>query len=83
MSGSKFINHDRASQYHRNVQDPVIRGLLGRAYTMILLLDASPEAPFVLLYFCQVMELFLRDREGLAKALNGYYSADESTGGGL
>ena len=78
MDSSNFINHERASEFVNRVQDPVIRGLLKYSYQMILLVNATPQEKFDLLYFCQVMELFLRDRDGLSRALHGDYGEDKT-----
>jgi hypothetical protein len=68
-----FCNNEAAWELVEAIQDPVTRGLVKQAYEIAYFLDAKPSAEFDLLYFVQVMKLFLRDRQQLSRALLGDY----------
>jgi hypothetical protein len=77
----KLINHEAASTFLNSIDDPVVKSLLRYAYQTVCMSDAAPEGEFDLLYFFRIMEEFLRDREGVAKALKGEFE-DNKTGWG-
>lgn len=72
---SSFINKEKAMEYLETIQDPIVRGLILRAYaTLIFEVNPCPvEGQFDLLFFFHVLEMFLRDRESLAKGLRGEF----------
>jgi hypothetical protein len=67
----KLINHEAASAFLDNIEDPIIKGLVRNSYQTICVSNAVPDCDFDLLYFFKIVEEFLRDREGLAKTLKG------------
>jgi len=69
-------NHKAACEFADNIKDPIVRNLLTYAYQMLFLTDAKTDSDFDVLYYFQIMELFLRDREKLCKWLQGDYPED-------
>ena len=75
---AKLINHAAASAFLNSIKDPIVKSLVRYSYQTVCMSDAVPEGEFDLLYFSQIMEEFLRDREGLAKALKGEFDEDKT-----
>jgi hypothetical protein len=73
-----MINHEAASAFLNSIEDPIVRDLVRYSYQIILMSDAFPQGDFDLLYFCRIMEEFLRDREKLAMWLRGEYEEDKT-----
>lgn len=67
----KWINHKEGVEFLNNISDPAIRGLIEHAYLQIYVNNLSPSCDFDVLFFFQIMEAFLRDKERLANALLG------------
>lgn len=68
----KLINQHRAKAYLDSIEDPIVQSLIQYAHSKIFTeqpLDCEGE--FDLLFFYQILESFLHDREGLARALTG------------
>ena len=68
-----FINHAAAMKFKDEIQDPIVRNLVMRAYGT-LIFEVAPvevQGQFDLLFFFKVLEAFLRDREGRAQELLG------------
>ena len=78
MESSHFINHQRASDFLRGIKDPIVGGLVKHAYEITLIIDATPQGQFDIDYFFRIMEMFLRDREILSRALLGEYGEDKT-----
>ncbi len=74
----KFINHEPASAFLSSIGDPVVQSLVRSAYQTLCMSEAVADGEFDLLYFFRVMEEFLRDREGLARALMGDFGEDRT-----
>ncbi len=68
-----LTNHEKAAAFLDQIGDPIVKNLLQYLYQRLWLSDAVPEGDFDLLYFFQIMEEVMQDREGLIKALRGEY----------
>jgi hypothetical protein len=68
----KLINHHKAKEFLDRLDDPIVQALIQDAYAKIFSEGiGSFEGEFDLLFFYQILAAFLRDREGLARALRG------------
>jgi hypothetical protein len=68
----KLINHQKAKEFLDHLDDPIVRALIEDAYGRIFSEDIRDfDGEFDLLFFYQIMAAFLRDREGLSRALRG------------
>jgi len=74
----RLINHEPASAFLNSIEDPIVQSLVRSAYQTLCMSDAVVDGEFDLLYFCRIMEEFLRDREGLARALRGDFGEDRT-----
>ena len=70
----KFINYEEAIDFNNQIEDPIVRELVTRAYGT-LIFELSPikvDGQFDLLFFFKVLEKFLsdlRDPESLISGL--------------
>ena len=74
----RLINHEPASAFLNSIEDPIVQSLVRSAYQTLCMSDAVVDGEFDLLYFSRIMEEFLRDREGLARALRGDFGEDRT-----
>jgi hypothetical protein len=61
----KWINHEEGVAFLNRIDDSTVRALIEHAYSQIYLNRISPECDFDVLFFFQIMEAFLRDKEKL------------------
>jgi hypothetical protein len=68
----RLINHEKAKAFLDHLDDPIIQALIEDAYAKIFTEHIGEfQGEFDLLFFYKVLAAFMRDREGLAKALQG------------
>lgn len=66
----KLINHDKADEFFKKIEDPIVRGAIEWSYGKIFLDNIpSPEGDFDLLFFYRILEATLRDRKIFANFL--------------
>ncbi len=76
------LNEDRAGEFIRSIEDPVVRNLVGMAFANARLEMATgnlPTAPFDVHFFVRLVALTLRRREVVQAVLDGK-SIAEATG---
>jgi hypothetical protein len=68
----KLIKHQEAKEFLDRIDDPIIQALIQDAYAKIFSVGVADfDGEFDLLFFYQILVAFLRDRKGLARALEG------------
>ena len=66
-----YINNNAASEFLQKIEDPIVQHLVRLSYQTLCMLKSDVEGEFDLLFFFQIMESFLREREVIAKLLMG------------
>ncbi len=67
----KLINQREAKAYWDSIEDPVVQAIIQAAHARIFSGDLQCKGEFDLLFFYQVLEGVLHDRERLARVLTG------------
>ena len=75
---AEFLNHEASGVFTRSIADPIVRDLVRYSYQILCMSDRNVEGQFDLLFFAQIMEEFLRDRELVVKRLRGEWSENKS-----
>ena len=76
-----LINQERAVEFRQSIADPIVRAMVTHGHRIILIENSEPpDADFDMLFFSRVLEIFFRDREKLAKELQGDIEPDPFLG---
>lgn len=75
---AEFINHQASGAFIKSIHDPIVRDMVLLSYQVLCMSDKNVEGEFDLLFFAQIMEEFLRDRELVVKRLRGEWGENKS-----